>query len=154
MKKNNFIPKNTIKFIAFGTEELGLYGSYAYAYNASATFQGIKLMLNNDMIAYEPDNNSANWSVNIIDYNNSHYNRTEAERLCTKYTVLKFTNDNTYYRSSDSYPFFSNGYKALFFTSQKMDPNYHTLNDLASNCNFGYCREIVKISCAMLVDKN
>jgi leucyl aminopeptidase len=154
MKKNNFIPKSTIRFIAFGSEELGLYGSNAYASNASTTNQRIKLMLNNDMIAYEPDNNVANWSVNILDYDNSHYTRTEAERLCTKYTVLKFFNDNASNRLSDSYPFFANGYKALFFFSQKIDPNYHTLNDLASNCNFGYCREIVKISCAMLVDNN
>jgi hypothetical protein len=117
-------------------------------------------MLNNDMIAYEPDNNRANWSVNIIDYNNSHYTRTEAERLCTKYTVLKYFTDNTYNNASDSYPFYLAGYKALFFFSQKkdlinpIDPNYHSLDDLASNCNFDYCKEIVKISCAMLVDKN
>jgi hypothetical protein len=154
MKKNNYNPKCTIKFIAFGSEELGLFGSYAYAADAGANLGKIKLMLNNDMIAYEPDNNTASWSVNIIDYDNSHYIRKEAEQLCAKYTVLKYFNDNTYNMASDSYPFFANGYKALFFFSQKMDPNYHSLNDLVSNCNFEYCREIVKISCAMLVDKN
>ena len=154
MKKNGFIPKYTIKFIAFGSEELGLYGSKAYSSDARATLQRIRFMLNNDMIAYEPDNNSANWAVNIIDYSNSHYLRTEAERLCSKYTLLKYFNDNTSSNASDSYPFFTNGYKALFFFSKKMDPNYHSLNDLASNCNFDYCMEVVKISCAMLVDKN
>jgi hypothetical protein len=154
MKKNNYVPNSTIRFIAFGSEELGLFGSNAYASNAKAVLAKIKLVLNNDMIAYEPDNNTANWSVNIIDYNNSHYIRTEAERLCTKYTLLNYFNDNTYSGSSDSYPFYTNGYKALFFFSKKTDPNYHTLNDLATNCNFEYCREIVKISCAMLVDKN
>jgi Zn-dependent M28 family amino/carboxypeptidase len=154
MKKNKYIPENTIRFIAFGSEELGLIGSNAFASDAVANNVKIKFMLNNDMIAYEPDNNKANWSVNIIDYDNSHYLMTEAEQLCSKYTVLKYFNDNTHNRQSDSYPFFTNGYKALFFFSQKIDPNYHTLNDLASNCNFEYCREIVKISCAILVNKN
>ena len=154
MKKNGFFPKYTIKFVAFGSEELGLYGSNAYASDAKATLKRIRFMLNNDMIAYEPDNNSANWAVNIIDYSNSHYIRTEAERLCSKYTLLNYFTDNTHYNGSDSYPFFTNGYKALFFFSKNMDPNYHSLNDITANCNFNYCREIVKISCAMLVDKN
>ena len=154
MKKNSFSPKNTITFVAFGSEELGLYGSTAHAIDARTTLSRIKLMLNNDMIAYEPDNNKSNWSVNILDYDNSHYIRKEAEQLCSKYTILNYFNDNTYNKASDSYPFFSNGFKALFFFSRKTDPNYHTINDLAANCNFEYCREIVKISCAMLIDKN
>jgi hypothetical protein len=154
MKKNNYIPKNTIRFIAFGSEELGLLGSNAYAADAATNNVKVKFMLNNDMIAYEPDNNKADWSVNIMDYPDSEFLLTEAEQLCSKYTILKYFNDNTHNKQSDSYPFFTNGYKALFFFSQKIDPNYHTLNDLASNCNFEYCREIVKISCAILVDKN
>ena len=54
MKKNNFSPRNTIEFIAFGAEELGLYGSKAYALKANESSKKIKMMLNNDMIAYEP----------------------------------------------------------------------------------------------------
>jgi Zn-dependent M28 family amino/carboxypeptidase len=144
MKKNNYIPKNTIQFIA---------RNY-YAYDARTTLKRIKIMLNNDMIAYEPDNNKANWSVNIIDYDNSHSIRAEAQVLCAKFTILKYFNDNTYNRSSDSYPFFTNGYMALFFFSKNMDPTYHSLNDVVANCNFEYCREIVKLNCAILVDKN
>ena len=54
MRKNNFSPRNTIEFIAFGAEELGLYGSKAYAAQANGSSKKIKMMLNNDMIAYEP----------------------------------------------------------------------------------------------------
>jgi hypothetical protein len=50
MKKNKYSPRNTIEFIAFGSEELGLYGSSAYAINARQNEKKIKLMLNNDMI--------------------------------------------------------------------------------------------------------
>jgi Zn-dependent M28 family amino/carboxypeptidase len=154
MKKNNYSPRNTIEFIAFGSEELGLYGSSAYANDSRQSSRKIKLMLNNDMIAYQPGTNQSDWIVNIIDYDNSHNLRTEAEQMCSRFSVLNFMNDNFYNKQSDSYPFFTNGYKAIFFTSDYLDPNYHSLNDLVENCNFEYCREIVKISCALLVDNN
>jgi leucyl aminopeptidase len=154
IKKNSFTPANTIKFIAFGSEELGLYGSNAYAFNASHTLEKIKFILNNDMIAYQPGNDKTNWQVNIIDYNNSHSLRRYAENLCRKYTILEPYNNNTYSNASDSYPFYNNGYKALFFFSKIMDPNYHTVNDVVSNCNFDYCGEIVKLNCAIMIDRN
>jgi hypothetical protein len=154
MKKNNYSPHNTIEFIAFGSEELGLYGSKAYATDAKQNSKKIKFMLNNDMIAYQTDTNQSDWIVNINDYDNSHDLRTEAEQIGSRFTVLNFTNDNTYNKQSDSYPFFTNGFKAIFFASDNLDPNYHSLNDLAENCNFEYCREIVKISCGLLVDNN
>jgi hypothetical protein len=154
MKKNKYSPRNTIEFIAFGSEELGLYGSYAYAIASQQSSKKIKLMLNNDMIAFQPGNNQSEWIVNMNDYDNSHNLRTEAEQMCSRFTVLNFVNDNTHNKQTDSYPFFTNGYKAIYFASNYVDPNYHTLNDLAGNCNFEYCREIVKLCCAMLVDNN
>jgi hypothetical protein len=154
MKKNNYSPRNTIEFIAFGSEDLGLYGSSAYAISSKQNSKKIKFMLNNDMIAYQPGTDQVVWAVNISDYDNSHNLRKAAGQMCSKYSVLNYTNDNTYNKQSDSYPFFVAGYKALFFASSNVDPNYHTLNDLASNCNFEYCREIVKLNCALLVDNN
>jgi hypothetical protein len=154
MKKYKYAPMNTIEFIAFGAEETGLLGSHAYASGAALNSKKIKLMLNNDMIAFQPGMNKAEWIVNIIDYDNSHALRSMAETMCSRYTVLQFKNDNTYNRQSDSYPFFLNGYKSIFFFSNIMDNNYHTINDLTTNCNFEYCREIVKISCALLVGNN
>jgi leucyl aminopeptidase len=154
MKKNNYRPKSTIMFIAFGAEELGLLGSRDFATSPPGFSGKIRFMLNSDMIAYENSSSPADWFVNIMDYDNSHPLRLEAESICDKYTVLNYINNNTYNKQSDSYPFFTNGYKALFFFSGDNDPNYHTLNDLASNCNFGYCAEIVKLQCALLADKN
>ena len=154
MKKNNFLPDGTIKFIAFASEELGLYGSFDYAGKARIASENIKMMLNNDMIAYQPATDKSTWIVNIMDYENSGSLRTKAEILCTKFTVLKYRNDNKYNKQSDSYPFFTNSFKPLFFFSDVIDPGYHTLNDIASNCNFDYCREIVILNCAMLVDCN
>ena len=69
----------------------------------------IKLMLNNDMIAYEPGTDPSAWNVIIKDYDNSHDLRKEAENMCTKFTSLSYTYDNTYNQQSDSYPFFLQG---------------------------------------------
>jgi len=154
MQKNNYTPANTIEFVAFGSEELGLYGSYAFSGNARLNSRNIILMLNNDMIAYQPGTNQTTWTVNIIDYDNSHNLREEAEVMCNRFTVLNYYNDNTFNRQSDSYPFFTNGYKALFFFSGLTDPYYHTIEDKAEMYNFDYCREIVKVNCAILVDVN
>jgi len=154
LRKNNFSPVSTIKFIAFGAEELGLYGSEAYAVKAKGNSEKIKMMLNNDMIAYEPGTNSTEWIVDIKDYDNSHELRIEAENMCANFTSIGHKNDNTYNMQSDSYPFFENGYKAIFFFSNIIDPGYHSLSDLSGNCNYGYCSEIAKISCALLVYNN
>lgn len=154
MKKNNYMPKSTIMFIAFGAEEMGLFGSNNFAADPNGFSQKIRFMLNSDMIAYEPSADPSAWYVNIMDYDNSHDLRYDAEQICARYTSLSFITNNTNNKYSDSYPFSTNGYKALFFFSYNVDPNYHTLNDLAANCNFEYCSEIVRLECALLASKN
>jgi leucyl aminopeptidase len=154
MKKNNYQPKSTIKFIAYGAEELGLLGSYDMSNKSNLNNEKIKMMLNNDMISYEPSADKRIWYVDIMDYDNSHDLRYQAEELLHKYTVLNHVNVNTYNKQSDSYPYSLKGYVALFFFANSSDPNYHTLNDIVANCNFDYCREVVNISVALLVDMN
>ncbi len=154
MKKNKYRPKSTIMFIAFGAEEIGLLGSNDFAANPDDFSQKIRFMLNSDMIAYETSSVASDWYLNILDYNNSHSLRIEAEEICRNHTLLNTFNNNTDNARSDSYPFFTNGYKALFFFSGDGDPNYHSLNDVVSNCNFGYCTEVVKLQCALLANKN
>lgn len=154
MKKKGFVPQKTIQFVAFGAEELGLLGSLDYSADPGEFDGKISFMLNNDMIGYDPDQNSASWQVNILDYSNSQGLRSETQKLIQKYTSLGFINDNRYNKQSDSYPFALRGYRALFFTSVKTDPYYHTINDLPSNLNFNYLKEIAKVSCAVLGEKN
>ena len=154
MKENNFRPEGSIVFVAFAAEELGLHGSWDYCEKASLESAKIKMMLNNDMIAYETSADQAEWRVNIMDYENSHGLLDEAQKLASKYTVLGTYNDNTLNRYSDSYLFSEYGYPALFFFKDDNDPNYHSLDDIVDNCNFEYCREIVSICVAMLVHSN
>lgn len=154
MKKRSFVPSSTIQFIAFGAEELGLFGSSDFAQKASAADVKIKMMLNNDMIGLPSSSDQGMWYVNIIDYENSHYLRSEAQRLCERYSSVGCVNDNTSAGRSDSYPFYLNGFKSLFFIQNTPGSTYHTESDLVTTLNFQYCKEIAKISCALLVDKN
>ncbi len=154
MRKFKYIPEHSIEFIAFDAEEQGLYGSHAYSQKALIANKPVKYMLNNDMIAYEPANDASGWRVNILDYDNSHSLRINAEQLCKKYTLLMPYNYNKSNKQSDSYPFSINGYKALFFFSDIIDPDYHSDLDLVSHCNFQYCKEIVRLNCAVLVNIN
>lgn len=154
LKKVDFQPKATIKFVTFAAEELGLYGSYDYAEKAFQANTKIKMMLNNDMVAYWANPDTSNWCVNILDYSNSTSLRKKAQEVCKLYTSLKTNNDNTDQEYSDSYPFSLKGYKAIFFISNADDGNYHTLNDLTTACNFKFCREVAKVNCILLIENN
>ncbi|MFP4488976.1 MAG: M28 family metallopeptidase [Bacteroidales bacterium] len=154
MKENNFRPEGSILFIAFAAEELGLYGSRDYCIKAAREQAKIKMMLNNDMIAYEPSADMASWKANIMDYENSATLPDDAMRLAARHTILDTYTDNSLNRYSDSFSFSEYGYPALFFFKDADDSSYHSLNDITDNCNFTYCREIVKISAALLAERN
>ncbi|TFH35371.1 MAG: Zn-dependent exopeptidase M28 [Bacteroidia bacterium] len=151
MKQEDYRPSATIEFVAFGAEEMGLYGSWDYAGKLSASGKKVRMMLNNDMIAYEPSSGNTGWLVNIINYPSSVSLLGEAREVCDKFTILGNYTDNTHQAHSDSYPFAENGFPALFFYSGTEDPYYHTESDLASNLNFEYCSEITGLCCALLV---
>ncbi len=89
MKKNNYLPEGTIKFIAFAGEELGLFGSYNYAGKAKENNEKIKMMLNNDMVAYQPSPDRKVWMVNLIDYNNSSSLRKTRSISHKRFLILK-----------------------------------------------------------------
>jgi hypothetical protein len=154
MKQKSFIPSSTIQFVAFGAEEFGLFGSFDFSQKASSRGENISMMLNNDMIGIPSSSDPGMWYVNIIDYDNSHYLRSEAQRLCERYSSVAYFNDNTSAKRSDSYPFYLYGFKSLFFIQNTPGITYHTESDLVTTINFQYYREIAKISCALLVDRN
>jgi len=154
IRKRNFVPKSTIHLIAFGAEELNMDGSNDYTTKAMLGSKKIKWMLNNDMISFENHPNQADWKVNLMDYANSAALRVSAENYVSMYTDLGKAHDTTANKEGDSYNFFLKGYKALFFISSASTPYYHQMTDVIGNCNFPYCREVTKVSCAMLVDQN
>jgi leucyl aminopeptidase len=154
INKQSFTPKSSIQLIAFGAEELNMDGSNDYVTKAVLGSKKIKWMLNVDMISFENHPNQADWKVNLMDYANSGALRVSAENYVSMYTDLGKIHDTTANKEGDSYNFYLKGFKALFFISAASTPYYHQLTDVVGNCNFPYCREVTKVSCAMLVGQN
>lgn len=147
-------PKHTITFVAFAAEELGLQGSRYQAEKSAANGDKIIMMINHDMISYIANPSLEPWHLNIIHYANSGDLRDAAALLCDTHSTLLSYSDTTFNQRSDSYPYNLNGYKALFFHQGDIESTYHTQGDKTSVCNFEYAREVVKASCALLVDKS
>ncbi len=154
MKERRFRPKHTLRFTAFAAEELGLHGSLHQAGQDASAGNRIKMMINYDMIAYLEEPSATPWLVNIIHYDNSEGLKNEAAELCAVNSTLVSYSDNTNYNRSDSYAYYMNGFRALFFHQSDIESTYHTVGDVTSVCNFQYCREIVRASCALVLDKN
>ena len=147
-------PKYSITFVAFAAEELGLHGSRHQAEKSANNGDDIIMMLNHDMISYVAGPSSKPWSLNIIHYDNSGGLRNEAALLCDANSTLIPYSDNAYNQRSDSYPYYLKGFRALFFHQSDEENSYHTAGDRVSVCNFAYAANVVKVSCALLVDKN
>jgi leucyl aminopeptidase len=154
LKKLSFTPKYTIEFVAFAAEENDLNGSGDYAKKASDNGVDIVMMLNNDMIAYEPGSDPSSWNLNVMHYRNSNSLRSLFVQYGELYTELNFTHRISDREEGDSFSFYNEGYEALFIISDAEDTYYHTTGDIASNYNFNYCREVTAVSCALLVQEN
>lgn len=154
IKGSRLRPKHSVLFIAYAAEELGLNGSRYQAEKSAANGDKIIMMINHDMISYVANPSAKPWYLNIIHYENSSDLRDDAALLCDALSNLVSYSDNTSNERSDSYPYYLNGYKAIFFHQSDIEDTYHTPGDRTSVCNFEYAGEVVKVSCALLVDKN
>jgi hypothetical protein len=153
MKQYNYQPEATIKFITFAAEELGLHGAWHYANKAASENMNIKMMINNDMISYCTVPQSQ-WTLRIQKYPNSLWVTNLATYIATNFTVLNVTESTQYIQYSDSWPFYSNGYNAIFLQENQFTPYYHTVNDLVSTLNMDYTAEMIKVSLGMLIYEN
>ena len=153
-KAKNYNLKYSMQFVLFAAEELGLYGGKDFAQKAYDNDEKIKLMINYDMIGVPKSTDKSRWIVNVVYYNNSINEAAKAKAACSEYSSIGSYSDNSFSDRSDSYPFVLKGYKPLFFIQDNLDGNYHTANDLTTHMNFDYCREIVKASCAMILEYN
>lgn len=153
MKVANYQPENTIKFIAFDSEEYMLmdisdYGSMNYARKAYENNMDIKLMINNDMIGYDVGDE---WEQLIFGYDNASWANSFSDSIANKYTSLSSTTILNNANFSDGHPFYYFGYPTIYFEEYEFSPFYHTVNDLVGNINLDYYKEMIKHSAAMLV---
>jgi len=149
LTQSGFQPKASIRFVTFAAEEVGLKGSTHYAQNAVATGQNIRLMINHDMIANQ--DSLPDWQVRLMPYDGCLQQSAFAAGLTSQFTALE-----TYYGYSnspysDSYPFWSRGYPAIYFFEDQFSPYYHSTQDLVANLNPSYCAEVIRASLACAV---
>lgn len=152
LQARGYQPRCTVKFMAFAAEELGLYGSHAWATQAHAQNMIIKMMINSDMISYCSSDN--NWRITLQHYPNSQTVTSLATTVATTYTSLPVTLRNDDIAYSDSWSFYSEGYKTIFLQEYEFTPYYHTINDRLQYSNLGYAAEMTRVSCGMLLMEN
>lgn len=152
LMESGYQPKSTIRFIAFGAEELmnfGDCGSSHYAVEAYNNNMKIKLMVNADMISYTsvPLNQS---KVNLNYYTGFNNLLPIAIQAASDYSLIT-ASTGSLNQKSDSYPFYEMHFPALYYEEYYFSPWYHSINDVLENYNIDYCREVIKSAAAFLL---
>lgn len=126
--------ENTIRFICFGGEEQGLYGSSYYAAQAAAASENIAGVVNLDMIYYGPVGYDVFW----VPYNTGSAGLAMALEAISDTYVPALTVDIEYSPGttySDHSSFWNEGYAAVLGIEQEVfsNPYYHQTTDILSN---------------------
>ncbi len=141
----------TVEFVLFASEEYMLSaksGSEYYAEQVVAKGDRIVLMINNDMISYNDGLNT----ICISDYPECSYATRLATDACMKYTNLRFKLwPSDWPPFADVEPFHKLGAQCVYIEEKYFNPYYHTSNDLTDYIDFGYCCEVARLSCGLLL---
>lgn len=151
LAKTNFQAEANIIFSTFAGEEYGLFGSQYFANLAKQNGMKIELMINHDMIATS-SNIPTSSSVTINHYTGSEKFTELALNTIKKFTPLNSISGDLNASYSDSYSFWINGFKTIYFEETQFSSVYHTDNDKILYCNIPYCAEVIKASCATLIN--
>lgn len=123
----------TVKYMLFGGEEQGLYGSEYYASQAAAAGDSIMGVVNMDMIFYGPVGNDIGW----LHYNTASTGLGVAFQAIsdTYVPALELEVDPTPVSASDHASFWYNGYAAMLNIERGVyeNPYYHQTTDLMAN---------------------
>ncbi len=133
----------TLIFCAFGSEELGTWGSRHFADEAFDQGMDIRLMINLDVISYTPDET---WDLEIrIDPTAIPFAGIFTE-MAEAYTDLIPTitiDDNV---GGDAEGFNYNGYSAIWPMEADISPYFHDCADVMENVSIPYCTDVVKMT--------
>jgi hypothetical protein len=143
----------TTRFVCFGAEEYGLFGSEHYAEEAYNNDDDIQGVVNLDMIIYAPQGHETLW----VPYNNTsqslaEYYETSAASYVPDLDVdIEYSPGTTY---SDHASFWQYGFPAILGIEEAVDSNpyFHTTDDLLANYleYFPFGTNVAKASIATL----
>ncbi len=152
---------NTIVFIAFAAEEIGLSGSQTYAAMAKQKGMRIEAVLNNDIIGSDVAGNgrSANNELRVFAAppedsparELGRFLKQTAERYVPSMRVEMVFRGDRFMRGGDHTPFLNQGYAAVRLTtaSENYD-NQHTTTDTFANTSVPYTTRVVRMNAAAL----
>jgi len=145
-------PRHNIDFMAYDTEELGLLGAHYDAGKRRAANEKIIVMLNNDMVGYQPEDKP--WEVFLHWYYNALDVTENARQAAIHYTTVTpfvpTAAENGRRTGSDSYAYFQKNFKATFAIEKHFSPFYHSPDDIVDYLNFEYCRQIARMNFVLL----
>ncbi len=145
----NIPTDKTIYFVPFAAEEQGLYGSDHFADLALSHGLNIDLMINLDMVAYEPN---SFWNV-AVESNQANSDFVDlAAQMALDYTSLYPQVSYQTSGYSDHWPFLQNGYNAIFISEGDFNwNNWHEPTDVVDSLNFPYHAEVTKMALSTLM---
>ncbi len=144
-------PDATVKFISFDCEEWGLYGSKKDANDHLAAGTNVGCMLNYDMIG-SIGNDSVFVSkvypgseayAQMLGKSAGWYGRTGDTSLVAEY-------NSVYLNGSDSWRYYSNGFKSTYAEELEFSPVYHQTNDSTTYMNMRYGTSIARAGLGMM----
>ena len=150
---NNLRFNRDIHFMAFDGEELGLFGGYYDAEKRRNAGEKIAVMINNDMVSFQPDEN---WRLMLHWYDNSLDVVSRAADLCAQYTdidpYIPAASENGNSAASDSYAYYRSGFRTVFAIEYTFSTSYHTDHDVADSNNYAYHADVARYNLAMLAE--
>jgi hypothetical protein len=144
---------HTIKFIAFSGEEVGTFGSFAYAEDAYNRGENIIAVINPDMIGYADTTEGGN-ILRFFYPERSYWIAKEAKVIGEKYYDLIEINIETLpnYIGADHQAFIDYGYDGVWIAHRDSYPWGNTPEDTPEKINFTYLEKATKFLLAFLVE--
>ncbi|HNX00904.1 MAG TPA: M28 family peptidase [Candidatus Cloacimonadota bacterium] len=146
-KLMNYQPASTFRFVTFGCEEMGLFGSQFYSQDLHDMGAEVKLMLNHDMIATHDDNYDYDYVV-LEPYTGYDAYTQFTANMTYQYTGLVPVLSSYDSEGSDSYNFFLRGFPCVYFEELDFSPHYHSATDLIQYLDMDFCSRVIKSSLA------
>lgn len=144
-------PALTVNFMAYDGEELGLFGSVHDAWCRTDVNDKISIMLNNDMVSYQPDDD---WKLTLHWYENAIDLAERAADICSQYTdiepIIPSLSENGDARNSDSHAYYEYGFRPVFAIEHTFSTSYHTDHDVADSNNYDYLAHVARYNLGML----
>ncbi len=133
----------TIRFAAWGAEELGLHGSSYYASNIDPEEEDLRGKFNYDMVGYTDEENEA---ITLHANDHSRWMLDYQKDVAGSYKVgINFTYEyNSEETRSDHASFWEEGYDAALAIESEFNPYYHSEEDTLDKLTISQITKLTK----------